>query len=44
MRPSYWFVVGGHPAGGFHRTTVDGGCEVKNLDFTTNGGCATLAR
>ena len=26
-----------------HQTTADRGCEVKNLDFTTEGGCATLA-
>ena len=26
-----------------HRTTADRCCEVKNLDFTTEGGCATLA-
>ena len=24
-------------------TTEDRSCEVKNLDFTTEGGCATLA-
>src|SRR5688572_12778002 len=26
-----------------HRTMADRSCEVKNLDFTTKGGCATLA-
>jgi hypothetical protein len=27
----------GRPADGFHRTTVDVGCEVKNLDFKPTG-------
>jgi hypothetical protein len=43
MRSSYWFVVGDRPADGCHGTTADAGCEVKNLDFTSEGGRATLA-
>jgi hypothetical protein len=43
MRSSCWFVVEERPADGSDRTTVDGGCEVKNLDFTSEGRCATLA-
>jgi hypothetical protein len=27
-----------------HRTTADRSCEVKNLDFATEGGCASLPR
>jgi hypothetical protein len=31
-----WFARRGRPADGFHRTTVDVRCEVKNLDFKTD--------
>jgi len=38
-RCRHWVLLSRRP----HGTTADRGCEVKNLDFTTEGECGTLA-
>jgi hypothetical protein len=42
MRSSYWFVVGVVPPTAAIAPRRDAGREVKKLDFTSEGGRATL--